>query len=466
MKHLAYPFAICIALSGTSLLAVTAATSQDGPAGVEHVTGVFDDGQQWQLSVPADWNGVVINDLDSVGRVESSNAIATYFLDNGYAYTGTQRHPDRGYNWNPRAESDNMVRVLDMFEEHFGAPTHAIQFGCSGGGSVALSVAEDHPDRFDGAVAMHASSPIELANMRLDLSVALKALLDPDGEVPVIIEEGEQGTAEDAWLALLEEAQATPEGRAKMALAAAVAQYPMWGSQNEPQAEKPDWNDPQSVQEAMVRAAVDGVRRAVTGRPQWDQPAGLMSWTVDVDYRAAYENANAMQKDLVLQMYEAAGLGEEGIEADIESINAYPRIAATEEGIAYWRERNHTGEIGIPVLHVSNIADGGTPAAVMAGYQAKIDQAGAEALYRQVFIDAAGHCTYNTAEQAALANTIMERIETGEWGDTSPQALNAVGTDSGYGESRFIALDENTGFSLPDPFNRIFFSTDEVPGLQ
>lgn len=192
--------------------------------------------------MPQDWNGIVINDLDSVDNVEDGTMRATFFLDNGYAHTGTRRHPDRNTNWDPQVESDNMVRVLDQFEEQFGEPEHAIQFGCSGGGSVGLSVAEDHPDRFDGVISMHASTPVELANMRLDLAVALKALLDPEGELNPIIADGDHATAREAWQTALNEATETPEGRARMALA--ISQYPVWGSQGNPEADLSDWSDP------------------------------------------------------------------------------------------------------------------------------------------------------------------------------------------------------------------------------
>ena len=181
MRNRKLAITLLASVSALACLAVSAGTAQDAGA-VTQVTGVFDDGQEWQISVPADWNGVVVNDLDSVGDVEDAGMRSSYFLGHGYAYTGTRRHPDRNTNWDPQAESDNMVRVLDLFEEQFGEPTYAIQFGCSGGGSVGLSVAEDHPDRFDGVISMHASTPVELANMRLDLAIALKALLDPEGD--------------------------------------------------------------------------------------------------------------------------------------------------------------------------------------------------------------------------------------------------------------------------------------------
>lgn len=459
MKRFVVPLSVCTALVSVAF-AVPAFSNE-----VKQISGVFEDGQEWQISVPAEWNGVVVNDLDSVGNVENNSALARYFLENGYAYTGTRRHPDRNQKWDPQAESNNMVRVLDIFAENFGDPTYTIQYGCSGGGSVGLSVAEDHPDRFDGVVSMHASTPIELANVRLDLTVALKALLGPDSDLPVIINSGDEADARAAWTAALDEAMATPEGRAKMALAAAVAQYPMWGSQGNPEAEKPDWSNPESVQNTMVRAAVDGLFRAVTGRPMWDNPAGIVSWTIGVDYHDFYANANEMQVGLVEDMYRAAGLDPEtAIKADIDAINAFPRIQATESGVEYFRARTHTGNIGVPVLHVSNIADGGTPAVVMAGYQAKIEQQGTHDLYQQAWIDASGHCTYNTAEQAALIGTILDRIETGEW-HASAEEMNALGNAAGVGEARFLELDENTGFRLPENFNRLFFKDDVVSDL-
>ena len=84
-------------VSALTCLAVPVGMAQDAGE-VTQVTGVFDDGQEWQISVPADWNGVVVNDLDSVGDVEDAGMRSSYFLGHGYAYTGTRRHPDRNTN--------------------------------------------------------------------------------------------------------------------------------------------------------------------------------------------------------------------------------------------------------------------------------------------------------------------------------------------------------------------------------
>lgn len=99
----------------------------------------------------------------------------------------------------------------------------------------------------------------------------------------------------------------------------------------------------------------------------------------------------------------------------------------------------------------------------MAGYVAKIEREGTGDLYRQAFIDASGHCTFNEAELAAVTAAMVERLETDEWAGVDAEALNARATS--VGEARFVPLDGDHGFRLPDRFNRAFFRDSEVPGL-
>ena len=422
-------------------------------------TGVFPDGQQWQITVPANWNGTVINDLDRIGSTSRAN----FLLPRGFAYTGTQRHPDRGTNWDPRAESNNMVKVLDEFEARVGKSTRTIQFGCSGGGSVAMSVAEDHPTRFDGVIPMHGTSPVTLANQRLDLTFALKALLDTNNVLPLIVGNAGTAAAEKLWLSVLATAQQTPQGRARMALAVVLTQFPAWGSNNNPPSPLPDLKDPTAVQQALVRVAVDGARIAITARPQWDNPAGIMSWNTGIDYRKFYSNADPNHKKIVRDMYVLAGLHpEQDIQGDLDRINAAPRIAGTNDAVNYWRVRTHTGIIGVPMLHTHGIGDARTPASNLSPYEDSVHKAGRTALYRQAYINAPGHCTFNTAEMAALIGTMMRRLDTGRWENIdSAEALNATGLGFGLGEPRFTRPGNAVEWSLPNTFNRAFYMDSE-----
>jgi pimeloyl-ACP methyl ester carboxylesterase len=425
------------------------------------LNGVFPDGQQWQITVPANWNGTVINDLDRIGNTSIEN----FLLPRGYAYTGTRRHPDRGTNWDPRAESNNMVKVLDVFEANFRTPTRVIQFGCSGGGSVAMSVAEDHPTRFDGVIPMHGTSPVTLANQRLDLTFALKALLDTNNQLPLIVGNAQTAAAEKLWLSVLGAAQQTPQGRARMALSGVLAQYPAWGSNVNPPSPQPDPKDPAAVHQALVRVVVDGARIAITARPQWDNPAGIMSWNTGIDYRQFYHNADPNHKQIVRDMYILAGLHpEQDIQADLDRINAAPRIAGTNAAVNYWRVRTHTGIIGVPMLHTHGIGDARTPASNLSSYEDSVHKAGRTALYRQAFIGAPGHCTFNIAEMAALIETMIRRIDTGRWENIdSEKQLNSVGRSFNVGEPRFVRPGIQVNWSLPATLNRAFYP--DSPGI-
>ena len=51
---------------------------------------------------------------------------------------------------------------------------------------------------------------------------------------------------------------------------------------------------------------------------------------------------------------------------------------------------------------------------------------GYDAHYRTAFVKAAGHCTFSAAESMAAIETVMRRIDQGQWGDTSGEAMNAL----------------------------------------
>jgi alpha-beta hydrolase superfamily lysophospholipase len=119
------------------------------------------------------------------------------------------------------------MTVLDLFQANFGKPRRIIQFGCSGGGNTALSIAERYPDRVDGAIATNAYTAIQAANVWLDLLYTLRALLAPGSDLPVTAP-ADVNAAITAWRVVLDAAQQTPEGRARIALAIALAQYPTW----------------------------------------------------------------------------------------------------------------------------------------------------------------------------------------------------------------------------------------------
>jgi pimeloyl-ACP methyl ester carboxylesterase len=430
-------------------------------AEAKHEEGTLPSGFPYQITVPDDWNGIVINDLDAVSNIEGE--FAKYLLSNGYAYTGTGRHPERMTKHDPLTELDAQVAVLDLVEENFGEPKHTIQYGCSGGGFVALAMAESHPEAIDAAISLNSrgTGGMAVANSWLDLPFALKALLAPGSDLMVApVPNDALPAAYDAWKSVLEEAQATPEGRARIALAVAISQWPTWGSISVDEAPERPADDLASQQAAMFRSASDGLSNSINRRQLYDNPSGLASWNTGIDYTKLYEDgADPAQKELVRKLYEEAGLGEAGLAADLSQIDAEPRIEGSPEGVAYWAEpgRLLAGDIKVPLLHIHGLGDALLPPHALAGYQVAVEQQGQTNNYRTGFIDAAGHCATSVSEGMTAINIVLERLEDGEWPDTSAEALNSAAGNLGLEEPRFI---EHT---FATPFNRAFYTNSERP---
>ena len=439
-----------------ALLASTALAQQSG-----HKEGTLPSGFPYQITVPENWNGIVINDLDAVSNIESE--LAQYLLDNGYAYTGTGRHPERMTKHDPLTELDAQVAVLDLVSQNFGEPKHTIQYGCSGGGFVALAMAELHPEAIDAAISLNSrgTGGMAVANSWLDLPYTLKALLAPDSDLLVApVPNDALPAAYDAWKAVMDEAQATPEGRARIALAVAISQWPTWGAISVDEAPERPAEDLAAQQAAMFRSASDGLSNSVNRRQLYDNPAGLASWNTGISYANLYEvGADPAQKELVRQLYEEAGLGEDGLAADLEQIDAQPRIEGSPEGVNYWAEpgRLLSGDIKVPLLHIHGLGDALLPPHALAGYQVAVEQQGHDELYRTGFIDAAGHCATSVAEGMTAINTVLERLKNGEWPETGSEALNAAATSLGLETPRFVE------HSFATPFNRAFYADTERP---
>ncbi|MGK6317695.1 alpha/beta hydrolase family protein [Neorhizobium sp. DT-125] len=341
--------------------------------------GTLPSGFPYQMSMPLNWNGIVISDLDSV--TNRNTPLAVDLLAKGYAYIGTGRHPERMTRHDPLTELDAQASVIDLFSKKYGKAKHVIQYGCSGGGYITLAIAERHPDKINGAVAFNArgTGSMAVANAWLDLPFALKALLAPGSDLLVApVPNSALPAAYEAWKAVLDKAQASPEERARIALAVAVSQWPTWGSIDDTPP-KPDANDLAALEQAMVKSASDGLANSVKRRQLYDNPAGLASWNTGIDYKEFYQKgADARQKKIVEQLYEKAGLGKASLEKDLEKINAQPRIEGSEEGVNYWLQPGRLigGDVKVPLLHIHGLGDALLPPHLSEGYAMAVKRAG------------------------------------------------------------------------------------------
>jgi hypothetical protein len=315
------------------------------------------------------------------------------------------------------------------------------------------------PHSIDGAVAMSTpgSGQVSLLNQALDATFAAKALLAPDNDALVLVGLPEdRAHLEAEWTRVLSAAQETAEGRARIALAAALAQLPYWGldpSKSGP----PDPRDIAAVQEGFHRemafVAAGGPRALL--RQAVESFAGNPSWNTGIEYPRLFESAERSVRDVVEALYAKADLD---LDRDLARIDAAERIAADPAGVDYARESSFDGRLAKPLLYLTTTGDPLSPVSNSRPLETAALAAGRGDMLRMLYVQAPGHCTFTHAELGAALATATERIDTGRWPPTSPEAMNRRGRSLDAGDTRFVDHD-------PGPGYRSFFADSEYPGL-
>lgn len=415
-------------------------------------------GTEYRIRVPENWNGTLISDLDYYHAAESPKYLK--LLERGYAFSGTLRRPERLEHYDPAHEIHDLVSVLDIFAEKFGKPQRTIQYGCSGGGNVATGMAEIHPDRIDGAISAGAPTSPWFTNSSLDGFFVLKSLIAP--ELPIVnlpLHGDEIKEIGAAWREAIENAQKTPEGRARIALAVTIGQWPGWGGTFGLNAQasmpEPEVNDVDALQESMYQTVSLVLPSERTfGHTMLERAApGQLRWNTGIDYRAFFKNGNPSYQKAVEALYEKAGLN---LIDELNQVNSSTRVAADPEAIRWWSApgRTHVGKPKVPLLRLHDNGDLLVYPSMVKGYESLVAENGYSELFRSAYVNRAGHCTYSVAEVAAAIDTVEQRIKTGEWPSTSPDSLNALGKrlDSD-GETQFY------NYSGVKKYNRVWVPT-------
>lgn len=380
-------------------------------------------GTEYAIWMPDDWNGVLISDLDFASASNVDLDRAMHWVTEGYAISGTQRRADRGTNYDPAREIHDLISVIDIFASEHGQPERVLYYGESGGGHDGLAISEMSGARYDGAVSACAHTPVWLMNSELDTWFTLQALIAPELTIVNMPEVADYEGLGQAWSDALTAAQETPEGRARIALAVALGQMPAWVGISE----EPDYTDAAALQQAMFETMVrkaqipGGQSRAMFENAAQSQP----SWNTDVDYAAFYENAPEDYRNAVEQLYEEAGLD---LQADLRTVNDAPRVEADPEALDFWSQPGRTifGTPRIPVMRIHTNGDPSVNISLVQGYTEQVEANGFSHLYRTASINADGHCNFTVGESAAALNAVEQYLDTGNWPDTGPSAMNAL----------------------------------------
>lgn len=322
--------------------------------------------------------------------------------------------------------------LLDIAEQVIGPRRHTIAFGLSIGGIISAGLVQRFPDRFSGALPMcgNLAGAVGVHNRELDISFVVKTLLADDVPLEVVrITDPDQNLARAHGV--LREAQGTPAGRARLALAAAMGNIPGWPDPLSPEPDPSDFAAQQAGQfawfEQVSFLVIFGVRAQVE-----HQAGGNPSWNTGVDYRKLLESS--INRREVEELYAEAGLDLPG---DLDRLAAAPRIEADPAAVAYLeRHIVFSGDLGsVPVLTMHTDGDGLVTPDNEHAYADVVAAAGQQDLLRQVYVHRGGHCTFTFAETLSALSVLVDRIESGTWPQLSPDTLNESAAALGLSEN-------------------------------
>jgi pimeloyl-ACP methyl ester carboxylesterase len=341
-----------------------------------------------------------------------------FLLSQGYALAGSA-YARAG--WSLQQAFEDQIALVDLFGNTFGKPQRTIAWGHSLGGMITAGLVQLFPNRFTAALPMCgvvAGGP-GVWNQGLDSELAVTTLL-PQIPFKIINFTGDAGVNYGKALAALALAQTTPQGRARIALSAALADVPGWVDPASPEPAATDYVT-QEANQALWDSNIDFLF-AFFGRAELEARAGgQFSWNTGVDYRV--QLSHSVDRAEVKALYAAAGLD---LNKDLDTLNDAPRISANPAAAAYVAKYiTYNGELNIPVLTMHTTGDGLVEVTDESAYASVVRSAGDDSMLRQVYVHRAGHCTFTPAETISAFQTLIHRVDSGHWGSTSPASMNA-----------------------------------------
>ncbi|OGO43677.1 MAG: hypothetical protein A2Z04_09815 [Chloroflexi bacterium RBG_16_57_9] len=263
-------------------------------------------------------------------------------------------------------------------------------------------------------------------NQVLDGAFAFKTLLAPTSDVQLVHITNPAANLAKA-LQILTTAQATPQGQARIALLAALADVPGWFDPTSPEPAADDYVTREQNQfrwsAGVDFAFIFAFRAELEARAR-----GNPSWNTGVDYRKQLERS--INRDEVMALYQQTGLN---LEDDLRILESAPRIAADPHAVKYLINNIiFDGQLQLPVLTMHTTGDGLVTVEHERAYARVVHAAGKDATLRQTYVHRAGHCTFTPAETITAFQTLIHRLDTNNWGTAdNPQALNLVASALG-----------------------------------
>jgi hypothetical protein len=463
--------AFIVLVAAVALALVPATSGAQAPVTTStHYTGTLRDGGSWIADVPSPWNGTLLLYSHGYGQTTPADSpdpgTQQALLNEGYALAGSSYDPTGSLWQMGSAVRDQFDTLADV--EHGvlpGRPKDVIAVGTSMGGLISSIEAEQSYGRLDGALTTCGivAGGEQLGNYQLDGEYAIDQLL-AGGTVQLVNFSGPTGAADSVTSATeldntATTAQATPQGRARLALAMSLLNTTTWSV--DPGAVPPARNDyvGQEQQEFDTDfgppAPFPVMPFIQTGRQQIELAAGgNPNWTAGVNFAGLVYESSYLPE--IEALYREAGLD---LNADLRTLTSDADIKASIPAERWMvRTSDNTGRLQVPELDLKTIADQLVPVQQENFYAHTVAAAGRSYLLRQAYVDAQSHCNFTPAELVAGVHAIQHRVDTGRWDDVwTPSALNASASSLDLGPTAFIPYQPAplTGYNGPfDPFTQ------------
>jgi pimeloyl-ACP methyl ester carboxylesterase len=460
-------------LAATSLSAVMMLAAPGiarSQAGLKTYTGSFPDHATYLIEMPKDWNGTLFlyshgyapPDTPNPPTDYGDNLVRLYFLTKGYALAGSSY---AGTGWAVEDALRDQIAVLDTFDRLVGHPRRTIAWGHSLGGITTAGLIQNHPERFSGAVALCgvvAGGP-GIWNQLLDSAFAFNTLL-ASGQLQIVHIADPVTNLTNAET-ILNKAQSTSQGQARIALVAALVDSPGWIDPLSPPPNPTDYTTLEANQFVSLGSGFDFPLYFAFRAELEKRAGGNPSWNTGVDYQKQLNLSIGHAE--VESLYKQAGLS---LAADLKMLNNAARIGADPVAVNYLSQNIALdGEIQVPVLTVHTVGDDIVNVQNEQAYAAIVHKAGHDSLLRETFVHRAGHCWFTSAETIAALQALIRRLDTGEWQGTDAKTLNAAASalplayDDINGPGGQLLPPAFTEYA-PAPFLRPYDDVDEGSG--
>ncbi len=414
-----------VATTGVSRTSGTVKSSCVSSTGTTTLQGTLG-GANYTIAVPSNWNGTLA--LYSHGYVpptvpldnpapDAPDALAANkLLQEGYALAGSSYSQN---GWAVQQAFHDQIALLDFFVQTCGHPVRTVPWGRSMGGMITAGLVQLYPERFVGALPMCGllAGGIGQFNPQLDSLFAFNLLL-ANGSLQVAHFTDPVTTFKQAE-SILTAAQQTPQGRARTALFTALDDLPGWFTPGSPE---PAPNDYAAREQNQYLAAQFDFALYILAQAEVEARAGgTPSWNTGVDYSQQLQKSVDHQE--VEALYKQAGLS---LKQDLDTLENAPRIKADPQAVNYVTKYIvFNGDLNIPVLTMHTTGDTLAVVPTEQAYASVVQAEGDSNLLRQIFVHRAGHCAFTPSEEVTAFHTLINRLDTGKWSNsTDPDLLN------------------------------------------